>query len=315
VPARLSGTRRTAVVVAAVLSVLALAPMASAAAPWTRTGAGVTASTARTLGSGSPPTSSNVNSPSGNVTLSWSASALSNGGPTATGYTTARYDARTGVLAKAVACTASGTTSCSESAVPTAGTWQYAVTPKVGLWFGAASALSGDVNLGPPTPVALSVGTTNGGTVNKPDQGDTIWVQFSQRISVGTLCSTWAGNGTDQSVVANSVVTVNLVNSGSADSLTVATTAAACAGAPKFGTFALGGNYVSANRTCTGTGAAASTVSWSAATSTLTIRLGACGTSAAVATSTITYTPNAAVQNSTGTAITGTAASSSGAHF
>jgi len=314
-PARLTGTRRTAVLAAAVLSVLAVTPMASASAPWTRSGTGVAASTARTLGTGNSPTASSVNSPSGNVTLSWSASALSNGGPVATGYTTTRYDARTGALAKAGACTASGTLTCSESSVPTAGTWQYTVTPKIGVWQGAASALSGDVNLGPPSPLALSVVTTNGGTANKPDQGDTIRVQFSQRMAVATLCSTWVGNSTDQSITANSVVTVNLVNSGAADSITVATTAAACAGAPKFGTFALGGNYVSANRTCSGTGAAASTVSWTAATSTLTIKLGACGPSLAVASSTITYTPNAAVQNSTGTAVTGTATSSNAAQF
>ena len=314
-PERLTRTRRTAVLAAAVLSVLAVAPMASAAAPWIRTGPGVAASTARTLGAGSSPSASSVNSPSGNVTLSWSATVLSNGGPTATGYTTTRYDARTGSLAKAGACVASGTTSCSESAVPTAGTWQYTVTPKVGVWLGAASALSGDVNLGPPSPVALSVVTTNGGTVNKPDQGDTIRVQFSQRMSVSTLCSTWVGNSNDQSITANSVVTVNLVNSGSADSLTVATTAAACAGAPKFGTYALGGNYVTANRTCTGTGTAASTVTWTASTSTLTIKLGACGASTAVAASTITYTPNAAVQNSTSTAVAGSATSSNAAQF
>ena len=313
--ARLTAARRTAVVVTAVLSVLAAAPMASAIAPWARTSTGAVGSNARALGGGNTPSASSVNAPSGNVTLSWSASALSNAGPAASGYTTTRYDARTGVLAKAGACVAAGTTTCSESAVPTAGTWQYTVTPKVGLWLGAASAPSGDVNLGPPSPAALSVATTNGGTVNKPDQGDTITVQFSQRMAVATLCNTWSGNSTDQSISTNSVVTVNLVNSGAADSLTVTTTAAACGGAPKFGTFALGANYVNANRTCSGAGAAASTVSWTASTSTLTIKLGTCGASLAVATSTITYTPNAAAQNSTGTAVTGTASSANAAHF
>jgi len=316
--ARLTGTRRTAVLAAAVLSVLAVAPMASATAPWTRAGSGAAASTARTLSGGNSPTASSVNSPSGNVTLSWSASALSNGGPAATGYTTTRYDARTGLLAKAGACITSGTTSCSESAVPTAGTWQYTVTPQVGLWLGAASALSGDVNLGPPSPVALSVATTNGGTVNKPDQGDTIRVQFSQRMSVATLCSTWVGNSTDQSITTNNVVTVNLVHNGAGagrDSLGLTTTAAACGGTPKFGTFDLGANYVTANRTCLGTGALASTLSWTAVTSTLTIKLGTCGATKAIAASTITYTPNAGVQNSTGTTVTGTATSSNSAQF
>jgi len=192
------------------------------------------------------------------------------------------------------------------------------VDPHKGSHTAAAVAPDGTV-LGRTRVVSLAGGSRrrhhHWGTVNKPDQGDTITVQFSQRMAVATLCNTWSGNSTDQSISTNSVVTVNLVNSGAADSLTVTTTAAACGGAPKFGTFALGANYVTANRTCSGAGAAASTVSWTASTSTLTIKLGTCGASLAVATSTITYTPNAAAQNSTGTAVTGTASSANAAHF
>jgi hypothetical protein len=308
---------RLATVVTAVIGLLAVPPAAWATSPWQGTGTGPAAATARTLGSGNTPSTSNVNNPAGNVTLSWSPSMLSNGGGAATQYSVTRYDARTGLVANTTACT-SATASCSESSVPTVGTWQYTVTPRIGLWVGSTSPPSGDVNVGAPTPLAGSVTTTNGGTGGKPDQGDTISVQFSQRMAVASLCGTWARDTMNQAITAGNVVTINLVNNGAGtgqDTLTISTTSAACGGAAHFGTFNLGGNYVTANRTCSGAGGAASTVTWTASTSTLTITLGACGTARTVTASTITYTPNAAAKNSTGTAATGTATSTNTRQF
>ena len=316
-PVPRSRSRRLVTVVTAVVGLLAVPPAAWATSPWVGTGTGAAAATARTLGGGNTPTASNVNSPTGNVTLSWSPSTLSNGGGTATQYTVTRYDARTGLLANPIACT-SATASCSESSVPTVGTWQYTVTPKIGLWLGSTSPPSGDVNVGPPTPLAGSVSTTNGGTAGRPDQGDTISVRFSQRMAVASLCSSWAGNTANQAITGNNVVTVNLVNNGAGtglDALTLSTTSAACAGAPHFGTFNLGGNYVTATRTCSGAGSAASTVTWTTVTSTLTITLGTCGTTRTVTASTITYTPSTAAQNSTGATATGTATSANTRQF
>jgi hypothetical protein len=308
---------RLATLVTAVIGLLAVPPAAWATSPWHGTGTGPAAATARTLGGGTTPSASNVNNPAGNVTLTWSPSMLSNGGGAATRYSVTRYDARTGLVANTTACT-SATTSCSELSVPTVGTWQYTVTPRIGLWAGSTSPLSGDVNVGAPTPLAGSVTTTNGGTGGKPDQGDTISVQFSQRMAVASLCSTWAGNTTNQTITGDNTVTVNLVNNGagpSLDELTISTTSAACAGTPHLGTFNLGANYVNATRTCGGAGTAASIVTWTAATSTLTITLGTCGGSRTVAASTITYTPDTAAQNSTGTNTTGTAASANTRQF
>jgi hypothetical protein len=310
---------RAATVVAVAAVALAAGPAALAAAPWTRTDSGVGASTARTLAGGNAPSFTNVNTPAGNVTVNWAPSSLSNGGPGATRYDVQRFDARTGTLANASVCTTAGATTCSESGVPSTGTWTYTVTPRYGGWLGATSPLSGPVNVGTPTPVAGSVVTTNGGTAGKPDQGDTISVRFTQQLRVSSLCSTWSGDSSDQSVSADNVVVVTFVNNGAGsgkDLMTVSTSAAACGGAPTVGSFNLGANYFNGNPTCSGAGAAASTLSWAAATSTLTIRLGGnCTKLKTIATTTIVYTPSGTTVNSTGTVVTGTASSSTGQQF
>jgi hypothetical protein len=92
----------------------------------------------------------------GGITVSWTASGLSNG-LSATGYDIARYaGGSTNAQPIGAACAGTiSTTTCTESAVP-AGTWQYTVTPLFGAdWLGAASPLSAPVtvvsNTGPPS--------------------------------------------------------------------------------------------------------------------------------------------------------------------
>jgi hypothetical protein len=98
---------------------------------------------------------------SGSVTVSWSASTLSNGVPV-TSYLVARYASGTGT-AQTVGAGCSGTvtgTSCTEAAVPS-GTWLYAVTPVFATyWQGQASPMS--------LPVTVSSSTTppSGGSVS-----------------------------------------------------------------------------------------------------------------------------------------------------
>ena len=75
-------------------------------------------------------------------------------------------------------------------------------------------------------------------------------VQFSGPIAVDSLCSTWSGDTTNQSITANSVVGVTIRNGGGAnDYMEVTTTAAACGGSFNFGTLTLGDNgYLTATR-------------------------------------------------------------------
>ena len=82
-----------------------------------------------------------------NVTVSWSASTFSGGGPVS-GYVVKRYPAAGGAgVTPAAGC--SGTvagTSCTENAVPL-GSWRYSVTPVAGGWSGTESAQSASVNV------------------------------------------------------------------------------------------------------------------------------------------------------------------------
>jgi hypothetical protein len=110
-----------------------------ATAGWALTRSGSGMSKAKTLGSGNAPTAS----VSGRkVTVSWTASAYTNGGAPA-GYLVRRYKASTGVLQTiGSACSETiNALTCTESSVPS-GSWQYTVTPAAGNWRGPESAKS-----------------------------------------------------------------------------------------------------------------------------------------------------------------------------
>lgn len=121
-------------------AVVAVGFPGGAAAGWPLVGSGSGAAKAKTLGSGNAPTAS----VSGHkVTVTWTASAYTNGG-NAAGYVVRRYNAPTGVV-QTIGNACSGTISaltCVENGVP-AGSWQYTITPAAGTnWRGPESAKS-----------------------------------------------------------------------------------------------------------------------------------------------------------------------------
>jgi prepilin-type N-terminal cleavage/methylation domain-containing protein len=157
------------------------------------------------------------------------------------------------------------------------------------------------------SPTISSVTLANGGTIQgRIEKSDTISVVFSAQMSVSSFCSTWSGDAADQSLTANNDVTVNVADGTGAtnDSLTV--TSATCTF--RFGSIDLGSNaYLSGGAaTFAGSGGNKSTITWTAATRTLTITLGTkagAGTVATVNSSTPVYTASGSIVGSNGVAI------------
>jgi hypothetical protein len=183
---------------------------------------------------------------------------------------------------------------------------QVVTTDKAGNTFTSTTT---PVEIQNAAPTATSVVLVNGGsTVGQVEQGDQIVVTYSQTLGVGSLCSTWSGNQTDQSLAAVGDVTVTLTDGGiSNDTMTV--TSGTCTF--HFGTLNLGatGYVAGGNRIFWGaTTGTCSTITWNAGAHTLTVTLGAplgTGTVGTVASSVATYTPDAAIKNVVGTSITG----------
>jgi hypothetical protein len=178
---------------------------------------------------------------------------------------------------------------------------------------GDVASASIDVNVTPPTPTSLLL--RNYAAVGSPRRTDRIEVTFSQRLDVASICSTWSGDSSNQSItgdyVAWVIITNNAAPSGN-DLLTVQTAAAACGGQFHFGNIDLGSpNFVTGNVYYGGTGTNQSVVSWNATTSRMDITLGAIAFGPAPGTVAIpvtaTYTPDSLITNPSGTPITGTA--------
>jgi hypothetical protein len=163
-------------------------------------------------------------------------------------------------------------------------------------------------------PTVSSVTLRNGGsTAGKVEAGDQILIVFSEQMAVGSLCSTWSGDSSDQSVGGNGSVVTLTDGGGSSDSISVS--ASGCTF--NFGSISLGntGYVTGGNATFSGNGGSRTTITWTASTKTLTITLGAKGGSgtipaSAVASSTATYTPNSSITDSAGNG--GIAAKSTG---
>ena len=159
-----------------------------------------------------------------------------------------------------------------------------------------------------PQPTVTSVALTNGtGTAGTIDKGDTISIVFSAQMKVAGFCSgtgAWSGDGSDQSVTGDNVVSVVVTNSGSGDSVGV-TTASGCTF--NFGAINMGSTaYVTSTATFKGAGVNKSTINWTASSHTLTITLGALASGAPAnvpGNTSPVYTPNAANQDSQGAAI------------
>ncbi|MDQ3620792.1 MAG: hypothetical protein M3391_11825 [Actinomycetota bacterium] len=179
----------------------------------------------------------------------------------------------------------------------------------------ASASITVNVPVLSPTSLLISNG---GNQTGRPQQGDRVEVGFNQAIDVASMCSTWSGNGSNQSIAADNAVTVTILDNAAAsgnDLLNVSTSAAACGGAFNFGSVDVGSpNFVSATTTFSGAGANASTVAWNATTYKLTVTLGArvlgVNPSRVNAVVTSSYTPSPALLNPSGHPAVGIATSS-----
>jgi hypothetical protein len=188
------------------------------------------------------------------------------------------------------------------SGTPTApGTTNVTVTLTDATGATDSKVLALTVNVVPLSATNVTLSNANGQVA----QGDTVSITFNKPVAVNTVCGAWSGNGVTQSLAANNDVVVTVNNGvGSNDTLTV--TAASCP-TFRFGMLDLGNpNWVMSTRTFFGSGGGKSSVSYTAATFTLTVTLGS-GTSgtAGIAAQTVVYTPNASVTDMYGTAGSG----------
>jgi hypothetical protein len=156
---RRPGVRLAAVLLAA--CALALMSAGGAYAYWTLTATGSGAAAAATVGAGAKPT---VSGASKAVTVSWSASTLSDG-VAVSGYLIKRY-AFGGETVQVALAGCSGTitaTTCTEAGVPE-GQWQYTVTPVFATnWQGHESARSEKLVIDTTGPVhSLSLTAATG---------------------------------------------------------------------------------------------------------------------------------------------------------
>jgi hypothetical protein len=150
-----------------------------------------------------------------------------------------------------------------------------------------------------PTATNVVLGGDNNGLVG---EDDTVTVTYSEVMDASTFCNTWA-NGTDESESGNGQVVVTITNSGANDVLTLAVSGC---GTFKFGSVALGGDYVTTTRTYSGNGSNASAVDWNLAAKTLTITLGTpsgAGNPTAQAAAAPSYTANTGLKDRAGNTI------------
>ena len=171
--------------------------------------------TADSLNAGATPTLGGINGQ--DVTLNWSAGSTAGGGA-ATGYTLNRYSVASGGTPTAATGGCSGTVAaltCTEQSVA-AGTWYYAVTPKLSLWTGAeGSRLS-------VTVAAASFSITSSQVVKTPATitGGAI-THFKANETVVFHLDTAGGT-----VMSSSVSAVNASGAASAFTVSVAGTPA-----------------------------------------------------------------------------------------
>ena len=182
-------------------------------------------------------------------------------------------------------------------------------TDKIGNPFTSATVPVEIQNVA-PTVTAFQL-ADGGGTAGRAEPGDRIVITYSEALGVATICSAWSGNTATQTLNGANDVTVTLVDGGAAnDSMTV--TSGTCT--LHVGTLSLGatGYVTGGSRVFSGPGAvpgtAASSVVWDPTARTLTITLGGSsglGAVGTVASSTATHTPDSAIKNAVGAAVTG----------
>ena len=155
--------------------------------------------------------------------------------------------------------------------------------------------------------VVTGVSLVNGGAITgRVDAGDRVDITFSDTMDVASICSTWTGNGSNQTLGGANNVSVVLTNGG-AGSDTLTFSAASCT--LNIGSVNLGSTaYATANVTFRGTGAGASAATWDVGTRTLSVTLGTAsgGGAATVTNSAPVVTPSGALVNPSGVGVGGT---------
>lgn len=156
-----------------------------------------------------------------------------------------------------------------------------------------------------PAPTALTL--TNSGTAGTADRGDRIDITLSEVLSADSICpDAWAG-GEDKILSGNDEVIATITNNGSNDVLTVAS--ASCTGGLRYGSVALGGNYVTTTRTFSGNGANSTRISWTVSTRVLSIQLGkdsGGSVNTGIANGTPVWTPSSSITDLAGNAMAAT---------
>jgi hypothetical protein len=194
------------------------------------------------------------------------------------------------------------------SSQPADGT--YTIAAKTTDAAGNASALSATQTVtieNSLAPTALTVANKTGGTAGRPEQGDTITVTYSGPTAVNTICATWSGDNSAQSVTDASVTIANNGVS-TKDGITASGITSATCGTVRFGTLNLNGTaYVTANTTFTN-----STIDWDPSTNKLKITLGTLSSGTATTDGTnhaASYAADSGINGSSGVGISTTAVS------
>jgi hypothetical protein len=213
----------------------------------------------------------------------------------------------------------------SPAAVPAGGTVQVSLSLPAGLSegthrivaIGAGSATDSVaatflVNTVPPRPTALV--TANGGaTAGTIEAGDWVAITFSEKLKVSSLCAAWADDDTTKTLGSSAGLVVTVTNDGSPSSVDILTVSAPGCGPSgfRFGTLNLGDKgFVKRGSTATfGATGTPSALTWNPSTLTLTVVLGTAAGSnfGVVPNSTAVYTPDPAITDVGGLAVTGTA--------
>ncbi len=162
-----------------------------------------------------------------------------------------------------------------------------------------------------PTPSALTL--VNTGTAGTAAQGDRVDITLSETLAVASMCSTWSGNASNQSLAGNGDVVVTITNSGTNDVLTVSSGTCTF----NLGSIALGGDYVTATTTFSGNGSNKSSISWTVSTKVLSITLGnaSAATRTGVAAGTPVWTPSTSITDVAGNAMAATAFTGTSSRF
>jgi hypothetical protein len=173
----------------------------------------------------------------------------------------------------------------------TAGSKTYSVTA-VDVATNSSGAVNFSVVVDATAPAGSNVQTANasGGTVGKPETGDTMTFTFNEAMDPASISAGWDGTSTS--------VTVSFTNSGCGgdDTLSI--------GTANLGSLCLGGNYVNGNRSFTG-----STMVMSGGFTVVTITLGTPSNAFNTETTagTMAWTPSATATDVAGNACTITA--------